>query len=124
MKLRLRENSVRLRLLREEVDAIRRGQPVSETIDFAPGSTLTYEVIASAEAKRLRAAFDHGRIIIEIPQADAARWIDTELVGLDAEQESGVDKPLRILIEKDFACLDRADDPDNADTFPNPGARE
>jgi hypothetical protein len=41
-------------------------------------------------------------------------------VGIAAEQPLGTDAGvLAILIEKDFACLDRRDD--DADAFPHPG---
>ncbi|MDQ3751004.1 MAG: hypothetical protein M3367_18600 [Acidobacteriota bacterium] len=36
------------------------------------------------------------------------------------KQNSTSENVLKILIEKDFVCLDRKNDPDNADAFPHP----
>ena len=45
-----------------------------------------------------------------------------ERVGIEATQDVGENTELYILMEKDFECLTRPDDPDNADSFPNPTA--
>jgi hypothetical protein len=67
-----------------------------------------------------------------IPRATARNWVESEQVSLmseqpiDSESRNGVVKNetpknvLKILIEKDFVCLDRKEDPDNADAFPHP----
>ena len=42
-----------------------------------------------------------------------------EEVGVYADVALGDDQRLSVVVEKDFACLDRSD-ADNEDTFPNP----
>jgi hypothetical protein len=41
-------------------------------------------------------------------------------VGFEIEQEIGPDKALTIIVEKDFVCIDRPEDPDRDDAYPNP----
>jgi hypothetical protein len=119
MKLRLRENSIRLRLLRGEIAALGDYGEISETITFAPGSAFVYTVRISEEDAGLTAVFEEGRITVRIPRDIASRWLSTDLVGIGEEQDAG-GKTLTLLLEKDFACLDRVADEDSRDAFPHP----
>jgi hypothetical protein len=118
VKLRLRGSSLRLRLTRGEVDAIGRGERVEEVVDFAPGERLIYALECGGEA--VAASFSGGSITVRVPPSLGREWSTTERVGIEAEQVS-VDWTLRILIEKDFACLVSRVGEDDHDAFPNPG---
>ncbi len=120
MKLRLRENSIRLRLLQSEITRLQEHGSVSERIRFAPHNALNYSVDVSEQAKEITAHFDNGDIKVEIPEALANEWIETEQIGLENEQIIDGDLRLKIILEKDFSCPERPLDPDNADAFPNP----
>ena len=50
-------------------------------------------------------------------------WASSDQVGIEGEQVIDNQTSLRILIEKDFACIDATDE-QNADTFPNPLAEK
>ena len=52
-------------------------------------------------------------------RADALKWALTNQIGIEGEQTIDSNTSLRILVEKDFACLDGTKE-QNADTFPNP----
>lgn len=122
MKLRLRGNTLRLRLTRSEVDRVGAGGCVEEVTAFGPrpADRLTYAVESSVGADRVCARLVGARITVELPAALAAAWATTERVALSAEQPiTGSGDPLTILVEKDFACLDRRDE--DADAFPHPG---
>ena len=119
MKLRLRKNSIRLRLLRSEVERLGRNERVEEAITFTPGVRLTYAV-AVTDAAVVRATFDGGGITVELPSALARQLVESELVTIEHQQPAGAGDPLTIVIEKDFVCLDRKDDPDNADAYSRP----
>ena len=56
-----------------------------------------------------------------IPADQANAWGVTDQVGIAEDISLGNLGSLALLIEKDFACLDRSDE-DNQDTFPNPNA--
>jgi hypothetical protein len=58
-------------------------------------------------------------IVILVPSREAARWRDSDQVGIYATADLGTRGLLDLILEKDFACLDRSDE-DNLDTFPNP----
>ncbi len=118
MKLRLHDNTIRLRLSRGEVDRLVGEGRVEESIAFASGARLGYALVASAGAGAVGARFEGGRLVVEAPADAAAAWARSNETGIEAAPETGP----RILIEKDFQCLHAPESPD-ADAFPNPAAR-
>ena len=118
MKLRIRGNTLRLRLLRSEVSELEKKGVISEAISFGASSQLVYS-IKTDDVEEIGATFEANTIVVTIPTTKAREWFGTELVGLEAEEQKGEDK-LGILVEKDFVCLTRTDDPDNLDAYPNP----
>ena len=129
MKLRIRGNSLRLRLLRGEVQRFGETGFIAETIQFgtSPAAQLIYILEADGGAQQISANFADNKVTVKIPDQMARSWIESEVVSLMCEQpiESGKqnaapENVLKILIEKDFVCLDRTNDPDNIDAFPHP----
>ena len=129
MKLRIRGNSLRLRLLRGEVELFGATGRVMETIKFgaSPAAQLTYILETDSQAQEISANFIDNKVTVSIPDSIARNWIDSDEVSLKSEQlienqkQNGASENiLKLLIEKDFACLDRKNDPDNADAFPHP----
>jgi hypothetical protein len=118
MKLRIRGNSIRLRLLQTEVAALAKNGFISEKINFG-NTVFIYSLRVSQETTEISAEFNENEISIFLPEDAAKDWTENDTVGLSAEQKTDADS-LKILIEKDFVCLDRKDDPDNADAFPHP----
>jgi hypothetical protein len=113
MKLRLNDNELRLRLSQSEVASFGESGRIAAEVKFASG-ILSYSL---ESAERASATFENGSIRIALPEAQVRHWIDCDETGI--ETTSG---PLRILVEKDFACLHRDAD-ENADAFPNPLAK-
>jgi len=123
VKLRVRGDTLRLRLTRGETEAIGRGEPVAETTRFPDGTSLRYELVpAATRAARQVAGVNGTRICIEIPRGDAAAWADSNEVGLTGDGPFRVG-PLSVLVEKDFACLAPRAGEQELDTFPNPNAQ-
>ena len=122
MKLRLRENSIRLRLLQSEVRRLREVGSVSERIMFGmnPAKNLTYSLHISGEAEKVYAQMTNNQIEIFLPLKMAGNWADSEEVGLYETQNIGDLGELEIIVEKDFVCVDRPFDDDNEDAFPHP----
>lgn len=122
MKLRLRENSIRLRLLQNEVTQLREVGNVSETVVFGvnPTENLAYSLRTSAEILEISAQMMNNQIEIFLPMSVAESWIDSNQVGLYGTQEIGDLAVLKIIVEKDFVCVDRPFDKDNKDAFPHP----
>lgn len=122
MKLRIGGNSIRLRVLRSEVETLRTGGRLTETLYFGDGddAKFTYAV-GSADAPATTVHFANCRVLVLLSAARVQQWANSEEVGIYEQLPAGEGRTLDVLVEKDFACLDRSD-ADNADTFSNPNA--
>jgi len=83
MKLRIRGNSLRLRLKRGEVDRLAAGTTLVEETQF-PGSKLRYS-LGLSDSDDMLASFDNGSIAISMPREIIPEWADTDLVSLYSE---------------------------------------
>ena len=99
MKLRIRGNSIRLRLLRREVTEFGASGVFEENIDFGT-SKLTYVLRRTSEIKELSAEFKDDKITIFVPSDAAQNWTETELITLAGEQKISNGVVLKILVEK------------------------
>ncbi|MDH3530564.1 MAG: hypothetical protein OEQ28_13450 [Acidobacteriota bacterium] len=124
MKLRLRGNSLRLRLSVSEVERLRGTGEVSDAIIFGPGMSdrLVYAIEIDGESDSLRTRFDGNRITVKVPHGIAREWVDSDSVGFAADQDANGGGRLKILVEKDLACLKIRPGEDESDSFPNPEA--
>jgi hypothetical protein len=119
MKLRIHENSLRLRLTQKEVAQFRRSGRVDAAVYFTPDRMLSYSMESLPNAAEVSADFDDRAIRILIPASIATQWIDSNDVGIQASQPIGEGLQLELLIEKDFQCLHRTDEQE-PDAYPNP----
>jgi hypothetical protein len=121
MKLRIRRNSLRLRLQQSEVRTLAdRGAVIDETCFGA--ATLRCSIERDAGITAMRADLEPNFVRIRVPETQALRWTSTEEVGMLAEQSTPAG-PLVILVEKDFQCLQPRDPAlleDDSDAYPNP----
>ena len=124
MKLRIKGNSIRFRLLRSEVERLAAAEVVSEEVRFGTGTdqALKYSIASSDGIEEVTVQFSDNQILILLPESTAMAWTAGDDVGVETSIDVGNDTDLSVLIEKDFECVGRADDPDKADTFPNPSA--
>ena len=123
MKLRIRGNSIRLRLKRGEVDQLAAGNRIVDETDF-PGALFGFSLELSDDDD-MEASFDSGRIAVSMPREIIPEWADTDLVTLYSEQELSGGGVLKILVEKDFSCLEpghHRNCEDDEDTYPHPSA--
>ena len=124
MKLRIRGNSIRLRLTRSDIAQFAATGSVEERVDFGLAKpALSYRLERTADGDTARANFEDQCVSISIPAADAEKWIRSEQVGIEATQPIGENKVLRILVEKDFTCLAARVNEDDSDAFTNPVAK-
>jgi len=82
---------------------------------------LTYALQQDQSLSRPAVQYALNRVTILIPTHHVISWGTSDQVGIAEEIGLGNLGSLGLLIEKDFACLDRSDK-DNEDTFPNPNA--
>jgi hypothetical protein len=123
MKLRIKGNSLRLRVSRSEVAKVLKGERVAETIQFASDAAarLTYALEREPSVTMLTVRYTAAEITVFIPADQALTWCLTDQVGIVENISLGSQGSLDLIVEKDFACLDLSDE-DNQDTFPNPNA--
>ena len=121
MKLRIKGDSLRLRVSRSEVARLLAGDCLEETIHFAPEACakFTYALRQEPSVSRPTVQYTENRVAVLIPADQANGWGSSDQVGIAEDISLGNLGSLALLIEKDFAWLDRSDE-DNEDTFPNP----
>ncbi len=120
MKLRLFDNSLRLRLTPAEVTQLADRGLVSGATSFSTTSSLHYHLRANSSAANMVASFDSTTVTVDIPTALATAWTRGPDVGLSATQETGRGDKLKILIEKDFDCIDSSKNEPGIKFYPNP----
>ncbi len=123
MKLRIRKNSLRLRLQQHEVKQLVADGAVIDETCFGT-ETLRCSVETSADVSALCAELTSNTIRVRMPMAAALHWANSDEVGMLAEQVTPAG-PLLLLIEKDFACLQPRDPSlreDDSDAFMNPNS--
>jgi hypothetical protein len=95
---------------------------VEERTRFGPasGDALVYAVATTEEAPAMTCSWSEGRLVVLVPRAVAATWSTGDALGLEASQPVADGATLRILVEKDLACVTPRAGEDDRDAFPNP----
>lgn len=119
MKLRVKGNSLRIRLTRSEVDLFAAQGWLRETTAFA-GSTFIYSLRTREGISGLEAGFADCEITMYVPATLPAIWANNEVVGYDNHLDTGNGAHLYLLLEKDFKCIDAPPGEDQSDNFENP----
>ena len=120
MKLRIKGDSLRLRVGPSEVERLIGSGRIEESIHLAPGVQLTYALELSDSAASVSLVGSPGEVVVVVPSVVAQAWADGNDVGIYAALPNGVGS-LELAIEKDFACLDPKHGA-SQDTYPNPKA--
>ena len=116
MKLRIRGDSVRLRLTRGEVKALIEAGNVGEATRFPGGGAFQYRLSAAADCKAVGASFDGATLTVSLPAELARRWGESDEVGIRVALALNPGE-LGILIEKDFPCVTARPGEDDSDAF-------
>ena len=117
MKLRIKGNSLRLRLTKTEVSELAQTGYLEEQTRF-PGSQFIY-TLQKTDAADLSATFQNDKINIFVPALFAKDWPENNITGLDTKMPISKTDTLYLLIEKDFVCLDKTTE-DQSDNYENP----
>ena len=120
MKLRIKGNSLRLRITQPEMARLIADGSIEETICFGPAedARLTYALEHRAGGEDVRVDYHEQRVSVVVSTNAARRWAHSEEIGIYGSAPTGCGA-LEVMVEKDFACLD-GNDPHDADAFPNP----
>jgi hypothetical protein len=118
MTLRIKGNSLRIRLTKTEVGTLAATGYVEEHTLFA-GNKLVYALLAVDSGKELSATFENNKISMFVPFELIKEWPQNSVVGFNANMQVSRDDELYLLLEKDFACLDERTE-DQTDHYENP----
>ena len=115
MKLRIKGNTLRMRLSEPEVNMLAEGKPVIDKTEF-PSADLSYKIDPSDTNS---ASFEEGMVKIELNKDDIDVWAASDQVSISMESTSKSGNILSILVEKDFKCLTVRPE-DESEMYPNP----
>ncbi|SKB61097.1 hypothetical protein SAMN05660477_00210 [Soonwooa buanensis] len=112
MKIRIKDNSVRFRLTQSEVRDLGGHGIITSFTEFTDRPFIY--IVEKTNGETLTASFVENKIVMQMPEKMVQELVNTDRVGFDGE--AGV---VKLLIEKDFVCLDNSVE-DQSDNFPNP----
>lgn len=118
MKVRIKGNSIRLRLSTKDVLTFQQNHVLEDQTSFPGGTSLTYRLSTSLSCMFYEASFFENCIEIKIPYAEFRTLTDTAEEGINGNITIHSTDHLTVNIEKDLACIGRSEEA-NADTFPN-----
>ena len=123
MKLRIKGNSLRVRVTRSELEKLISVGRIEDAIYFAPDeySRLTYAIEHRPASMCTTIRYERQEVAVLIPTNELVDWRESDQVGIYTticRENYGI---LEVRVEKDYACLDLSD-ADDVDTFPNPNA--
>ena len=119
MKLRIKENSLRIRLTKTEVGKLAETGYLEEQTIFT-NNRLVYTLQRKDDITDLSAIFENNTITIFVPASFLGNWPANNVVGMDSKMPLPDDSSLYLLLEKDFVCLDDSTE-DQSDNYENPG---
>jgi hypothetical protein len=109
MKLRIRGNSIRMRVSTTELAKIAETGKAEDTLRFSSDQSLRYGIEVRPSGA-VTAAFAAGAILISLPKARLDLWIRPNEVSVEGSQPIGGGKVLQIVLEKDVGPARRGDD--------------
>lgn len=123
MKVRIKGNSIRIRVTRSELQRILTGEKLHDAIRFGiqPEASFGYALSVAEIDAPVAVEYSDQTVSLRVARQVASAWGHESEVGIYATIPVSAGLYLDVMIEKDFACLDRSD-AENADTFANPKA--
>ena len=113
MKLRIEDDTLRLRLSRAEVQEFASTGSVAATVHFGvgPDQQLSYSLQRGSEpaeslpnTEPVQVHYALGALTVRVPFALAKTWVETDEIGFSHDLPLPEDQHLRILVEKDLDC--------------------
>jgi hypothetical protein len=118
MKLRIKGNSIRIRLTKKEVSIIAGSGYLEEETLFG-NNRFVYALQKVDHGNELSAALEGNKMTMFVPSALLKDWPGNNVVGFDASMPLADNKMLCLLLEKDFVCIDHTTE-DQSDNYENP----
>jgi len=120
MKIRIKGNSVRIRLSRTEITRFEQEGYIEASTAFV-SNVFTYalQVRPDEMGHELSADFKDCVLTMYLPEKMAKQWVSSDTVGFNTWMDVDNGEKLYLLLEKDFKCLDETVE-DQSDNFENP----
>lgn len=118
MKIRIKGNSIRLRLTKTDVADLKEKGMVKEETVFSFEAVFSYALFVDADSEEINAKFKDNCVTVFLPEKEAAILTDTEEITVKNSQYNGSADGLFILVEKDLQCLDDTSE-DQSDMYEN-----
>jgi hypothetical protein len=119
MKIRIKGNSLRLRLSRTEVDKLATEGRIEEQTEFN-GGIFRYVLQAKKDTHLLDAELEGNTITMYIGAELPSLWANNEQVGYSKTIVLQNGNQLSLLLEKDFKCIDSDSGEDQSDNYEHP----
>jgi hypothetical protein len=116
VKLRFRNNSLRLRVNQREVQTLASGLAITEEILFPGNARMTYTLQASPDHSP-QARYEGGNISVLAPGELLHDWAGGDQIGLYFRVPADT-TVLAIAIEKDLECVDGSPEERDPEAFP------
>ncbi len=118
MKLRIKGNTIRLRLSQQEVAGVVEQGRVESSINFG-NKELVY-ALNSVEVSEIFTEFKNDAINVFAPKATVLEWAEGNATGFERNVQINQDNAVFVLVEKDYQCLTERPNEDESDLFKNP----
>jgi hypothetical protein len=116
MKIRIKDKSLRYRLTRSAVKQLAVTGYLDVSVSF--GDQALIYAIKLTDDTQLSSSFTDNTVTLFMPKSMISELINTDRVGFEYKNET-----MRLLVEKDFTCLDDVAE-DQSDNYPNPLAEK
>lgn len=117
MKLRIRANTIRLRLSQSEIKTLELGDSVEASLFFEP--KFAYQVKVG-EIDKIEATYKDNSLLISLPKKEVSNWTASEQIGIRGIQTLENGEEIKVLVEKDFRCIIAREEVEDLDTFAHP----
>ncbi|MFT3912047.1 MAG: hypothetical protein QM737_21660 [Ferruginibacter sp.] len=118
MKIRIKGNSIRLRLSKTDVAKLDATSCLEEQTSFGKNK-FGYALKAVDTGNELSAVFDNGTITMFVPKTLIKNWPVNDTIGFNSIIKLTETDSLYLLVEKDFICIDDTTE-DQTDNYENP----
>ncbi|MBC7418085.1 MAG: hypothetical protein H7325_08030 [Pedobacter sp.] len=118
MKIRIKGNSIRLRLTKTDVQNLKELGKLEEKTIFSETEVFKYSLEIDESNIGISAKFDQNKISIFLSKKNVKTLTETDEITVQGNQKNGTANGLFLLIEKDLECLDSTTE-DQSDMYKN-----
>lgn len=104
MKLRLTDRSLRLRLEADDLQTLQHTGRVELITPFDAQTVFSCTLRIDAQTAVPVAHLDGSQLTVHLPPEAAQHWLCSDQLGIEAIQQAGPNRTLKLLIEKDLGC--------------------